>query len=118
MTTVLVAVRTVHESAAVCDYLAGRGDVEAVVGVGVAPSDDTDAARDAGEALNVLAVRLPGLAVETEQRAGDEVQVVLAADGDHEIDEVVVAEGYDEADRLAAAIDDPVEVVADPVGEP
>lgn len=111
---VLVAVRTVHEAAAVCDRLADRDGVERVVGIGVAPPDDSDAARDAGEALNVLAVRLPGNDVTTEQRTGDPSDVVSGAVEDHGATAVLVAGGFDGLDDLRDALEVTVTVVADP----
>jgi len=111
---VLVATRTVHESAAACDHLADRDGVERVVGVGVAPADDPVAARDAGEALTVLEVRLAGLDVTTAVREGDAVAVVREAVAEHGVDEVVVAEGFAEVDGLPSAVDTPIAVAEDP----
>ena len=109
MTTVLAAVRTVHESAAVCDSLAERGDVVRVVGVGVAPPCDPEAAQDAGEALNVLAVRLYGIDVETEEREGG-VDVVREVAAEYGVDEVVLAGGFDGAEEVVADVGVPVEL--------
>jgi nucleotide-binding universal stress UspA family protein len=114
MTTVLVPAGSVHESAAACDHLARREDVDRVVGVGVGPPGDDTAARDAGEALNVLAVRLPDVDVETERRTGDPAGATLSAAAEYDVDEVVVAQGYDGVDELTAGSERPVEVVADP----
>lgn len=111
---VLVAVRTVHGAAAACDRLAGRDDIDRVVGIGVAPPEDPPATRDAGEALNVLGVRLHGREVATEQRTGEAADVVPAAVAEHGADAVVVAEGFAGLDGLRAAVDVPVTVVADP----
>lgn len=113
VTTVLAAVRTVHESAAVCDALADRDDVERAVAIGVAPPDDDAVRRDAGDALNVLVVRLPGVDVETDQREGALTDAVAAAAADHDADEVVVAEGTAGCEELVATCDRPVVVVPD-----
>lgn len=98
---VLVVARTVHGCAAACDYLDDRDDVEAVTGVGIAPSDDDRAHRDAGKAMNVLGVRRPG--ADTEQREGDPATVVPAAVADHGADEVVVPAGLGGLDDWLAA---------------
>lgn len=114
VTTALVAVGTVHESAAVCDHLADRDDVERVVGVGVPADSDPPARRDAGEALNVLGVRLPDHEVATDLREGDPAVVVPLAVEEHDADEVLVAPGFASHDAVADALDRPLRVVEDP----
>lgn len=86
-----LGVDSVHTAAAACDYLSARAtEDDVVVGVGVVPPDDPTAERDVAEALNVLPVRLPTLAVETDRREGDPAAELLAAAADHGADELLV----------------------------
>jgi len=100
----LVATDSVHTTAAACDYLDPRLDPDDAVDVltAVAPDGDgtDDAAsgpgsspstRDAGDAANVAAARLAGLAtVETLVREGPPAETVRATVAERDPDVVLV----------------------------
>jgi nucleotide-binding universal stress UspA family protein len=88
MTTALVATDSVHTTAAAADYLTGRDDLERAVGVAVTGADLSE--RDAKEALNVLSVRLPAVAVETHVLEGSPAARIREAAAEHAADELVV----------------------------
>lgn len=104
----LVGTDSVHATAAVCDYLAERATAaDAVTVVGLAPTDDTGARRDAEDALNVARGRLGGVGdLATDVRTGDPAAAVLDAAADRDPDEVVVPGpgGPASDDALAAAV--------------
>ncbi|MFC6615894.1 universal stress protein [Halopenitus salinus] len=129
MTTFIAATNSVHASAAICDYLQDRlADDDVVHAVNSLPGGDAatdDDVRDGEEALNVMSVRLGGLAsVETHQfvRENDAAEDVLASAADLEADEIVLAVRERSAtDKLLfgnvaqrVLIDAPVPVVAVP----
>jgi nucleotide-binding universal stress UspA family protein len=123
MTHYLVATRSVHTTAAACDYLTGElsdGDAVTVLTVddGGGAGDD----RDGGDALNVAVARLSGLAtVERERREGDPGEAILAAAGAAGADRIVLGARRGEpgtdrrvgltAERVLAAATVPVVVV-------
>jgi nucleotide-binding universal stress UspA family protein len=85
MTRYLIASRSVHTTAAACDYLQRRvGADDTVVVVTVSEPDLPD--RDAGDAGNVARTRLLPATVETETREGDPGEALLAAVEDHDAD--------------------------------
>ena len=90
MTRFLLATDSVHTTAAACDYLIDRladGDEVYAVAVDAGEGD----ARDAGDALNVVATRLAGLAsVETTRAEGDVADAILAAADEVEAAELVL----------------------------
>lgn len=89
MTCYLVATRSVHTSAAACDYLSRELDPNDVV-TALTVSDGT-ADRDGEDALNVAVARLSGLVtVEQERREGDPGAAVLTAVDDLGADRVVL----------------------------
>lgn len=86
----LIVTTGVHEMAACCDYLSERatGD-DTVTVVGLAPGEEAHATRDAQEALNVAAVRLPAvgdvqttLQTDTGDPATTLLETVTTADAD------------------------------------
>lgn len=88
MTRFLLATDSVHTTAAACDYLADRlSEGDAVTALAVAePGGDR---RDAGDALNVVGVRLSALAsVETSTAEGEAAEAILEASAD--VDEIVI----------------------------
>jgi len=119
MTRYLVATRSVHTTAAACDYLTGElAPDDTVTVLTVAAEED----RDAGDARNVAVARLSGLAtVEEERRAGDPGEEILAAAADCGADRVVMGAHHGDpeaarhvgetAEHVLANADVPVVVV-------
>jgi nucleotide-binding universal stress UspA family protein len=78
MTHYLVATRSVHTTAAACDYLTEELAPDDRVTVLTVADETGD--RDGGDALNVAVARLSGLAtVEQERREGGPGEEILAA---------------------------------------
>lgn len=90
VTRFLLATDSVHTTAAACDYLEGRlstGDEVSVLAVAEGNLDR----RDVEDALNVVTVRLSGLAsVETATAEGDAAAAILATVDDGHVDEIVI----------------------------
>lgn len=85
----LVATASVHTTAAACDYLDPRlGPDDAVVALTVRePGGDP---RDGEDALNVVAVRLPGVTVETATEEGEPAATVLDVAAREGVDVIVI----------------------------
>lgn len=120
----LLAVATVDDAAAICDYLQGRLDAEdAVTAVTVHPPDAATPDRDRSEALNVVQVRLAGPTVETVERRGDVANELRSVLAERDVERVVLgrsrADGDDWAPgeatvALAGVADAPVVLVPVP----
>ncbi|MFB6235439.1 MAG: universal stress protein [Halopenitus sp.] len=98
MTTFLVPTNSVDSSAAACDYLSDRLDEgDSVVAVNsLVGGDETsaEAVRDGKEALNVVDVRLSGIAsVDTHQfvRGNEPAEDVLKACEEFDPEELVIS---------------------------
>lgn len=118
--THLVAVRTVNDAAALCDYLSNRvGPDDHVTAVTVHPPDADTPDSDRQEALNVVDVRLAAPEVETVERRGDETEELLAEIEERDVETITVgrrtdAPGEDAGlsrDELQSATDVHVAVV-------
>ncbi|MFB6172045.1 MAG: universal stress protein [Haloarculaceae archaeon] len=89
MTHYLVATRSVHTTAAACDYLGEELAPDDAVTVLTVADETTD--RDGDDALNVAVARLSGLvAVDQERRTGDPGEAILATAADAGADRIVV----------------------------
>ncbi|APX98451.1 universal stress protein [Natronorubrum daqingense] len=94
----LIVTMGVHEMAACCDYLAERvTSDDTVTVVGLAPGEEAHATRDAREALNVAAVRLPAV--------GD-VQTTLLTDVDDPASSLLEAVATADANELLLSPND------------
>lgn len=103
MTRFLAVTRSVHETAALADYLDARaepGAAEVVVLVVAAPDLPE---WDADDALNVARSRLAAFAPTIDRREGAVPAVVASAVDEHEPDAVCLAVGADDADPVDAA---------------
>lgn len=120
MTHYLVATRSVHTTAAACDYLADELATDDAVTV-LTVADDREE-RDGGDALNVAVARLSGLATVTqERRDGDPGETIQATAEAVDADRIVVGARRgepgvahrlgDTAERVVANADVPVVVV-------
>lgn len=98
----LVAVATVDDAAAICDYLQDRVDADdGVIAVTVHPPDASTPDSDRSEALNVVRVRLGEPSVEAVERRGDVAAELRAALTEHDVDEVVAGRSGSESDDWA-----------------
>lgn len=132
MTTVLLATGTVHEAAALCDYLADRLDSEDVIhAIGVSAAQEgpgdtdqragslstqptrSDSPRDRADALNAVRSRLGAVAtVQTDETDADSpVSVLLDRAQSIDADEYVLADTALARELLSRA-DRPVVVLS------
>jgi len=114
VTRVLVATDSVHTTAAACDYLSDRGTADAVRMLAVV-GDDLDE-RDAGDALNVAAARLP--AAETRTREGDRAGEILGAAEEFGADELVLGARSGDPDDRADGLGTTAAAVLAEAGRP
>jgi len=125
VSTYLVAMASVHVTAAAADYLDGRLDPDdSVVVVAVAEPDAPE--RDVHDAANVARARLAASAPTVEVREGDPVSELRAAIADHDPDVVVIGPNAGTADAaglgttaraILARADRPVVVVPTDLGD-
>lgn len=95
----LVAVATVRDAAAICDYLETRlGPDDAVTAVTVHDPDAATPDSDRREALNVVRVRLAGTAVETVERDGEVGSELASVLAERDPDKVLAGRGSDASD--------------------
>lgn len=101
MAPTLVATASVHTTAAACDYLAGRLNVDDTVLV-LTVEEPGLAGRDAGDATNVARTRLPTPTVESLVREGEPAPAIAAVASEYDVEQILVGTQQGDPERAGS----------------